>query len=77
MPGSVFINGRAIRFEEKYEALGKKCYGSGHEALISDFYDCIEKGERFQIGAEEAARSVKVILAAYESGGRPVVIGDL
>ncbi len=71
-PGSVVINGEAIRFREKYEALGKKCYGSGHEALINDFYDCISNGRKFAIGAEEAARSVKVILAAYASGGKPV-----
>lgn len=73
-PGSVVINGEAIRFKEKYEALGKKCYGSGHEALINDFYSCIEEGRRFPIGAEEASRSVKVILAAYESGGKEIFI---
>ena len=72
-PGSVVINGKAVNFEEKYEALGKKCYGSGHEALINDFYSCIESGRRFPIGAEEASRSVRVILAAYESGGREIL----
>ena len=74
LPGSVIINGKAVNFEEKYEALGKKCYGSGHEALINDFYSCINNGGRFPIGAEEAARSVKVILAAYESGGKEIFI---
>ena len=73
-PGAVMINGEARKFESVYKALGKQCYGSGHEALIEDFYACIEDGRPFEINAEEASSVVRVILAAYESGGYPVKI---
>ncbi len=72
MPGTVVINGEARRFESVYQALGKQCYGSGHEALIEDFYSCIEEKKPFEITAKEASKCVRVILAAYESGGKPV-----
>ena len=72
MPGTVVINGEARKFESVYKALGKQCYGSGHEALIEDFYSCIKENKPFEITAEEASRCVRVILAAYESGGKPV-----
>ena len=48
---------------------GKACYGSGHEALIADFYGCIETGKKFAIDGTEGAKVVKLILAAYRSAG--------
>ena len=70
IPGHVFINGVPQKLEETYaRRLGKECYGSGHELLISDFYSCLEEGRRFPIDGEEAAKAVRLVLAAYRSGG--------
>ena len=72
-PGSVFVNGVAQDIgDERYKPLGKACYGSGHGALIADFYDKLEKGEPFPVNGEEGARSVRLVLAAYKSGGEAV-----
>lgn len=73
MPGTVLVNGEAQDIgEEKFIPLGKECYGSGHGALIADFYDRLGKGEKFPIDGAEGASSVRMILAAYKSGGEKV-----
>lgn len=72
MPKQVLVGDKLYSFTEQYKALGKGCYGSGHEALISDFYDCVASGRKFAIDGAEGARSVKVILAAYESQGKKI-----
>ena len=70
----VLVNGQLHHFEDSYKQLGKACYGSGHEALITDFYDCIENGRHFAIDGSEGAKVVKVILGAYESRGKKIEI---
>lgn len=69
-PGAVLINGVMQNIEKATEKpRGKECYGSSHAVLITDFYKHIETGEPFPINGEEASKVVKLILAAYESGG--------
>jgi predicted dehydrogenase len=70
----VLVGGELHHFEDAYKPLGKVCYGSGHEALITDFYDCIASGRRFAIDGSEGAKVVKVILGAYESQGKKIEI---
>ena len=70
MPGCIFIDGIPQTLsEEKYRQLGKACYGSGHGALIADYYSRLESGEPFPIDGSEGAKSVRLVLAAYRSGG--------
>ena len=54
--------------------LGKPCYGSGHLNLISDFYDCIKTGRKFEIDGQESSKVIKIILSAYESDGKRIKI---
>jgi len=75
MPHDVLINGRHIHFDEEAVGHGKACYGSGHAALIADFYDCAATGRRFAINGAEGAKVVRLILAAYRSEGRETPIG--
>lgn len=44
---------------------GKREYGNGHEALISDFYGCLSSGNKFLIDVNEGAKVVRLILATY------------
>ena len=74
MQKQVAVGSELHCFKDTYETLGKACYGSGHEALIRDFYDCIVSGRKFAIDGAEGAKVVKVILAAYESNGKKVEI---
>jgi len=53
---------------------GKKCYGNGHERLISDFYDCVKNHQKFSIDGQEASKVMKMILSIYESHHKIVKI---
>jgi predicted dehydrogenase len=46
---------------------GKACWGSGHTALIADFYDCIKEGRPFAIDAYEGGKALETVLAVYKS----------
>jgi predicted dehydrogenase len=70
MPKQVLAGNTLHSFSDNYKAQGKACYGSGHEALISDFYSCVKEKRHFAIDGAEGARVVKVILAAYASNGK-------
>ena len=49
-------------------ATGSKAYwGTGHPALIADYYRCIRENEPFPIDAFEGGKAVKLFLAAYRS----------
>lgn len=74
-PDRLTINGKAVCTELMDNADRKCCYGNGHEKLIADFYECVRMGARFPIDGEEAAKVIKIILAAYESDVTPVEIG--
>ena len=49
------------------EIFGKVCWGRGHTALISDFYDCLSSGRPFEIDAFEGGKAVSLMLGIYES----------
>lgn len=74
MPNQVLVGDELHSLENGCISLGKACYGSGHEALISDFYDCIISKRKFSIDGAEGAKVIKVILAAYASKGKKIEI---
>jgi predicted dehydrogenase len=74
MPKYAVIGSEITVFEEKYQSYGKACYGSGHEALISDYYAHIKEGRKFPIDGAEGAKVIRLILAVYKSQGKPVFI---
>ncbi len=67
MPHAVLVNGKTVFEEEKRDFHGKSCYGLSHEALVRDFYDCIEHKRDFPITAREASKVLRLIFAAYKS----------
>lgn len=74
MPKYAVIGEEFRSFPEKYRREGKDCYGSGHEALISDYYDALRTGRHFEIDGAEGAKVVRMILAAYRSHGEPTAV---
>ena len=74
LPFEVLENEKVIFSDSEHSVYVKNCYGGGHGRLISDFYDCVETGRRFSIGAEEAAKVVSTILAAYASNGKKLKV---
>ena len=71
---NIIINGTPITKEETLSVVGKSVWGTGHQKLISDFYSCVEKGEKFSIGYDEACKAVKLVLAMYRSNGQEINI---
>lgn len=75
LPYTVLIGGVPVPSATvKKQAHGKECYGSGHEALIADFYGCVKDGRHFAIDGREGARVIRLILAAYASHGEKISI---
>lgn len=71
-PDCVTVGGKTVSFDRDTRVFGKYCYGTGHERLIADFYDCVQSGRKFLVDGAEGAKSVRLVLGAYESGGRRV-----
>ena len=74
LPAKVITESAVYDFEKDKRIYGKCCYGTGHQALFDDFYDCVKTGRKFPIDGRESSKVVKIILAAYRSNGRFVKI---
>ena len=46
---------------------GKACWGSGHAALIRDFYESVTNKRPFSIDADEGGKAIELLLAIYKS----------
>ena len=51
------------------QALGKSYWGSGHLDCVSDFYRCLQTGERFAQDLDGVRDTARLMLAAYRSAG--------
>ncbi len=62
-------NGKATEVQCDSEIVyhGESYWGSGHSALINDFYDCIKNGKSFDIDAFEGGHAAKIVAASYLS----------
>ena len=60
---------KRLHLKTKESFIGKSYWGNGHQPLIKDFYDCIEKGKPFPIDAYEGGKAVEEFLAIYKSSG--------
>ena len=71
----VYINGILFDCDKLDEIPGaKKVYGGGHNSLILDFYYCIKNNIKFPIDFYESSKSLKIVLAAYRSMGKEVIV---
>lgn len=71
-PSGAAVGGKPVKLDKTPGARGKSVYGSGHERLIADFYDCVRSGRKFPVDGEEGAKSVRAVLAVYASDGKDV-----
>lgn len=72
LPNEVLINGEHISFDRDTRIFGKSCYGTGHERLITDYYECVKTGNKFAIDGKEGAKVMRMILGAYSSNGQKI-----
>ncbi|MBR2612003.1 MAG: Gfo/Idh/MocA family oxidoreductase [Clostridia bacterium] len=79
---TIFIQNEHLYLDgEKYEMVeteseyyGKECYGKGHQALISLFYQAIRGGYEMPVDTESAQYALRLLLAAYQSNGTETVV---
>ena len=73
-PPNLRIDGTDISFENEFTFVGKECYGNGHNIIIRNFYEALEKGTEVPVSLESAQYAVRVLLAAYESNDQETEI---
>ena len=71
---NIIINGKFIVKEDATPLFGKEEWGVGHQNLIFDFYNCLEKNIPFSIGFHEAQTSIRMVVAMYQSHGQEINI---
>ncbi|MBQ9734523.1 MAG: Gfo/Idh/MocA family oxidoreductase [Clostridia bacterium] len=74
LKNKVVTDDNVYKFPKDTAVYGKCCYGTGHDALIQEFYECVKSGKKFDIDGQEASKVIRLILAAYKSGGDKVEI---
>lgn len=57
----------AVRGYKEKDYPGKACWGTGHSALICDFYSSIIEERPFEIDAYEGGKAVEAVLGIYKS----------
>ena len=71
---NLIVNGKFVTKSDGTPIFGKEEWGVGHNNLIREFYNCLEKGEKFPIDFYEGSKTVKLILKMYESNGKKIII---
>lgn len=70
----ITLNGNVISLSDELTPVGKAVWGTGHQRLIENFYNCVKTGEKFSVGYDEACKAVKLVLAMYRSNGEEIKI---
>lgn len=73
-PNMVIVDDEIVETNLDLKYYGKKCYGSGHDLIIPDFYSCILNKQKFPIDGKEGAKVLKLILSAYQSKGEEILL---
>ncbi len=71
---NIIVNGKFVTKSDGSPFFGKEEWGVGHGKLIKDFYDCLDRNEKFRIDFYEGAKTVRLIMKMYESDGKNVLI---
>ena len=72
----IYVDGAEVQGTEEvdHKFIGKSCYGNGHLYLIRDFYKALANGEDVPVSLESAQYAVRILLAAYRSNDKEVLI---
>ena len=71
------LGGTSLEREDSTAFSGKAVWGTGHKALIHDFYRCIQESLPFPIDTREGSKVVRLILSMYASKGENLEILEL
>jgi predicted dehydrogenase len=73
-PARLYVDGEEIELEKHQNYVGKECYGVGHFTVIKKFYTSIFENSEVPVTLKSAQYALKLLLAAYRSGGEEVTI---
>lgn len=68
------LKGHEINCQDSTNFTGKSVWGTGHTALIGDFYHCVRENLPFSIDEKEGGKVVRLILSLYASNGNKIEI---
>ncbi len=71
---NLVVNGKFVSKEDGLPIFGKEEWGVGHTRLISDFYRCVNAGEKFPVDFYEGERAIRLVLKMYESNGKKISV---
>jgi len=72
LPDCLFIDQKVVEFEKDERVFVKKDYGTGHERLFMDFYDCIDTGRSFPLNGSEGVKAIRLMNGVYQSKGQKI-----
>jgi predicted dehydrogenase len=70
----LYIDDKLVEDTEGAGHLGKEVYGEGHLTFIEKFYEAIENGSEMPITLESAQWPLRLLLAAYKSNDKRVLV---
>jgi predicted dehydrogenase len=70
----ISVNGKSIDFPKTISYLDKEYYGSRHPDIIKNFYEALSTGADMPVSLKSASKVIKVILAAYKSHDKKIII---
>lgn len=68
----LIIDGKLVEIKNNFVSSGKVEWGSGHYYIIKDLYECIKENKKFPLDYKEGIKTLKLILAMYESKGKEI-----
>lgn len=73
---TLLVNGEPCGEENCPSTLtsSKSYWGQGHLYFLQDFYEKLDTGEAVMLTVPEAGKALRVLLAMYESAGKPVIL---
>ncbi|MDE6373749.1 MAG: Gfo/Idh/MocA family oxidoreductase, partial [Clostridia bacterium] len=73
---NIIVNGKFLTKSNGLPVFGKEEWGTGHQNLITDFYDCLQSGKKFGVDFYEGSKVVRLVLSMYRSHGNEIRIQD-
>jgi len=72
--GKLYVDCKLVAEEKTEEYIGKAVYGNGHKYLISKFYEALREDKAPPVSLESAQYAVRILLAAYESCDKEILV---
>lgn len=73
---NIIMNGKFLTKSNGLPVFGKEEWGTGHQNLIADYYNCLAEGRKFDVDFYEGSKAVRLVLKMYSSHGNEISIQE-